>query len=201
MKVFEYVSNCYCGVNNHLVVFLVIIAPAIYKEHGSWTLYTIIVYTYIICICKYTCLPTNYHVRCTNLGCFTTLKVGFWAPVQVGAPISISQHYEILSNSPSMPIFIPVEDHLESYQNILKHIKKNNSTSICDSKLWGTDDQLPRLLAESDFVVVAVPLLPATRNMIGVKAVVTARVGWCDISRSYPGWFVMTVMNYGWCGI
>lgn len=33
----------------------------------------------------------------------------------------------------------------------------------------GTDDQLPRLLAESDFVVVAVPLLPATRNMIGVK--------------------------------
>ena len=124
MKVFEYVSNCYCGVNNHLVVFLVIIAPAIYKEHGSWTLYTIIVYTYIICICKYTCLPTNYHVRCTNLGCFTTLIVGFWAPVQVGAPISISQHYEILSNSPSMPIFIPVEDHLESYQNILKHIKK-----------------------------------------------------------------------------
>ena len=87
---------------------------------------------------------------------------------------------------------------------ISKHIKtykKNNSTSICDSKLWGTDDQLPRLLAESDFVVVAVPLLPATRNMIGVKAVVTARGGWCDISRSYPGWFVMTVMNYGWCGI
>lgn len=28
---------------------------------------------------------------------------------------------------------------------------------------------MPRLLAEADFVVVAVPLLPATRGMIGVK--------------------------------
>eukprot|EP00438_Fugacium_kawagutii_P032257 Skav209888 [mRNA] locus=scaffold2642:256352:262599:- [translate_table: standard] len=34
----------------------------------------------------------------------------------------------------------------------------------------GTDDQLPRLLSESDFVVIAVPLLPQTRGMIGVKA-------------------------------
>jgi len=33
----------------------------------------------------------------------------------------------------------------------------------------GTDADLPRLLAEADFVVVAVPLLPATRGMIGVK--------------------------------
>ena len=33
----------------------------------------------------------------------------------------------------------------------------------------GSDAELPRLLAEADFVVVAVPLLPATRNMIGVK--------------------------------
>lgn len=35
--------------------------------------------------------------------------------------------------------------------------------------LGGTDADLPRLLAEADFVVVAVPLLPATRGMIGVK--------------------------------
>ena len=35
--------------------------------------------------------------------------------------------------------------------------------------LEGTDADLPRLLAEADFVVVAVPLLPATRGMIGVK--------------------------------
>lgn len=33
----------------------------------------------------------------------------------------------------------------------------------------GDDAQLPRLLAESDFLVVAVPLLPQTRGMIGVK--------------------------------
>ncbi|CAE7470339.1 hprA, partial [Symbiodinium microadriaticum] len=33
----------------------------------------------------------------------------------------------------------------------------------------GHDDQLPKLMAEADFVVVAVPLVPATRGLIGPK--------------------------------
>ena len=33
----------------------------------------------------------------------------------------------------------------------------------------GDDTQLPRLLSESDFLVIAVPLLPQTKGMIGVK--------------------------------
>ncbi|CAK9052871.1 Glycerate dehydrogenase (GDH) (Glyoxylate reductase) (Hydroxypyruvate dehydrogenase) (NADH-dependent hydroxypyruvate reductase) (HPR) (HPR-A) [Durusdinium trenchii] len=33
----------------------------------------------------------------------------------------------------------------------------------------GTDAELPRLLKESDFVVVSVPLLPQTKGMIGIK--------------------------------
>lgn len=38
------------------------------------------------------------------------------------------------------------------------------------TSLGGTDAELPRLLKESDFVVVSVPLLPQTKGMIGIKA-------------------------------